>query len=180
MHHFSQSYLLLSVHVWDLHISNPLQTKLSDNSLPSRAMDPLSVTASIITLIGLSDRIITVCRGYVTALKDAPNDLCNILIEVGAIKCTLETLEMRQKLSPIFQSIDVANNPLTGCRRELDALIKLLPVDTEGSLKRKRGSSKISYVELAWPFKQGKVRRILEDLGRHKATLVLVLTTDAG
>jgi hypothetical protein len=143
-------------------------------------MDPLSLTASVIALIGLSDQIITACKGYVTALKDAPNDLCNILIEIGGVKCTLETLEMRQKFSPILQKIEGVHSPLEGCRRELDALAQLLPAEAEGSRKRKRGKSIFSYAESAWPFKQGKARKILENLGRHKGTLVLILTTDAG
>lgn len=143
-------------------------------------MDPLSVTASIIAVVGLAENIITRCKAYVSAVKDAPNDLCNILIEVGSVKCTLETLEMRRKVSLILQDIGNADGPLEGCDRTLKALMKLFPTESDCTRKRKRSNLIKSYAELAWPFKEGKARKLLEDLGRHKATLVLILTTDAG
>jgi hypothetical protein len=46
-------------------------------------MDPLSLAASVIAIIQLADRIISVCKDYVTTVKDAPNDLRAIL------NCTL-------------------------------------------------------------------------------------------
>jgi hypothetical protein len=143
-------------------------------------MDPLSAMASIIAVIGLAENIITRCKVFVSAVKDAPNDLCNILIEVGSVKCILETLEIRRKVSPILQDIGNADGPLEGCDRALKALVKLFPTESDRAGKRKRTNFIVSYAELAWPFKEGKARKLLEDLGRHKATIVLILTTDAG
>lgn len=143
-------------------------------------MDPLSVTASVITVVGLAEAIITRCKAYVSAVKDAPNDLCSILLEVGAVKCALETLEMRRKLSPALQGIGSAGGPLDGCNRALKALLELFPTQAHHSGKKKRTTPTISYTELAWPFKEGKARKLLDDLGRHKATIVLILTTDSG
>ena len=57
-------------------------------------MDPLSLTAGVIAIIQLADRIISVCRDYVTTVKDAPNDLRTIFIEVGSVKCVFELLEL--------------------------------------------------------------------------------------
>lgn len=141
-------------------------------------MDPLSVTASATALIGLANQVLTACLAYTAAVKDAPNDLCNILIEVGSVKCVLETLEVRQNLSPILQKLDIVHSPLEGCRRELDTLAQLLPSDVEDSRRRARGKSVLT--KLTWPFKQGQARKVLENLGRHKGTFVLLLTTDAG
>jgi hypothetical protein len=143
-------------------------------------MDPLSITVSVVTLIGLAEKVITRCKTYISVVKDAPNDLCNILIEVGSVKCTLETLEMRRMLSPALWGVGNADGPLEGCDRALKALIELLPTEADRVGKRKRSKFTPSYAELAWPFKEGKARKILEDLGRHKATIVLILTTDAG
>ena len=141
-------------------------------------MDPLSITASVIAVIGLAGQIISRCNSYLSAVKEAHNDLCNILIEVGTVKCILETLKLRLHLSPVFQSVNAVNSPLKGCESALKALLKLFPAELGHSGKRKRDGSLPAYTELAWPFKQGKVRKLLEDIARYKATITLIITTD--
>jgi hypothetical protein len=86
---------------------------------------------------------------------------------------------MRRKPSPALQGIRSAGGPLEGCDRVLKALLQLFPTEADRPGKRKRSKLKVSYAELAWPFKEGKARKLLDDLGRHKATIILILTTDA-
>ena len=143
-------------------------------------MDPLSVTASVIAVIGLASQIIGRCQSYLSAVKEAHNDLCNILIEVGCLKCILETLKLRFNVSLIFSSIEAVNGSLKGCERALEALLNLFPADSGHSKKRKLNEPLTAYTELAWPFKQGKARKLLEDIARYKATIALILTTDVG
>jgi hypothetical protein len=74
-------------------------------------MDPLSITGSIIACISIADRVISVFKDYITTVKDAPNDLRTIAIEIGSIKCVLEMLEPLVTLgnydsrSPILQQL---------------------------------------------------------------------------
>jgi hypothetical protein len=140
-------------------------------------MDPLSITASVITVVGLAGKIISLCNSYVSAIKEAPDDLCNILIEVGSVKCILETLQLRLTLSPFMQSIEAVNGPLKGCETALVALLKLFP-NSGQPRKRKWTETSTAYAELAWPFKQGKARKSLEDIAKYKSTIALILTTD--
>jgi hypothetical protein len=53
-------------------------------------MDPLSLAAGVIAIIQFTDKIISVCKSYVTTTKDAPNDLQVIIVEAGSVKCVLE------------------------------------------------------------------------------------------
>jgi hypothetical protein len=129
-------------------------------------MDPLSVTASVIAIIGLAGQIIGRCQSYLSAVKEAHNDFCNILIEVGCVKCILETLKLRLHLSTCFPSIVAVNGPLQGCERALEALLNLFPADSGHPKKRKWNEPGTAYAELAWPFKQGKARKLLEDIAR--------------
>jgi hypothetical protein len=59
-------------------------------------MDPLSLTAGVIAIIQMADKIISVCKDYVTAVKDAPKDLpkdlWTIMFEVASLKCIVEVL----------------------------------------------------------------------------------------
>ncbi|PMD20101.1 hypothetical protein NA56DRAFT_574424, partial [Hyaloscypha hepaticicola] len=135
----------------------------------------LSFTASVIAIIGLAAEVIKRCKDYVSALEDAPTDLCSILIEVGSVKCVLETLEMRSNLSPSFLSVG-ADGPVEGCHRELKALRNLIPATLPSKRKRSQLNT-ATCAKLAWPFKEDKARKILENLGRHKLTIILILTT---
>ena len=56
-------------------------------------MDPLSITASVITVIQIAGTISSICKDYITTVKDAPKDLRRVAIEVGSIKSVLEVLE---------------------------------------------------------------------------------------
>jgi hypothetical protein len=143
-------------------------------------MDPLSITASVIALIQISSTIISVCKGYISAVKDAPHDLRTCLIEVGSIKSVLEVLESlipededgarNSDIWIIVDKLKGSEGPLQGCMRALKALNSLLP------LLEKEKPMKLSH--LAWPFKEGKARKLLEEIGRHKATISLALTTE--
>jgi hypothetical protein len=57
-------------------------------------MEPLSLTASIIAIIEISKTIASICVAYISNYQDAPKDLRNIIIEVGAIKCVVEVIRL--------------------------------------------------------------------------------------
>jgi hypothetical protein len=143
-------------------------------------MDPVSLTASVIAMIGLAKEIITVCTNYIQHVKDAPKDLRSILIEVGSVKCVLETLRLCPELLPLFQANDSGEGPLDGCDQALKHLSKLILGEKTTSKKRKKSKLAVTFAELAWPLKEAKARKTLEELGRHKAAIILILTTDAG
>lgn len=147
-------------------------------------MDPLSITSGAIACIQIASKIISVCKSYISTVKESHNDLRNILIEVGGVKCTLEVLELlctrdhNGELPIILTRLEKMGNPIEGCRQALAALEKLLPTDavdcpTEG--KRRKLDV---YTQMAWPLKRTKVQTLLEDIGRHKATISLALTTE--
>jgi hypothetical protein len=143
-------------------------------------MDPLSITAGVIAIIQIADRIISVCKDYITAVKDAPNDLRTILIEVGSVKSLLEVTELLilKRTHGNNSVLESSEGPLRGCEEALKALEKMFPMQVDRSATGKRRKVVVSLTNLAWPFKEGKARKLLEDIGRHKATLSLALTTE--
>jgi len=72
-------------------------------------MDPLSAVASVIAVLQISKRIVSIRKEYVAVVKDVPSDLRKILIEVGSVKSAFEVVEIlasrddddEQKASPI-------------------------------------------------------------------------------
>lgn len=55
-------------------------------------MVPLSIIASIIAVIGLADRIISISQGYVAKMKDTPSDLRAAYYDLLEICISLITL----------------------------------------------------------------------------------------
>jgi Fungal N-terminal domain of STAND proteins len=147
-------------------------------------MDPLSITSGVIAIIQIANTVISVCKDYVTSVTDAPKDLRTILIEVGSIKCVLETLELLVSkdddggISIILQRLQSSDGPLEGCKQALTALNQLLPAAAERRADGKRRKALLSLTSLAWPLKESKACKLLEDIGRHKTTISLALVTE--
>ncbi|PMD59680.1 uncharacterized protein K444DRAFT_529781, partial [Hyaloscypha bicolor E] len=148
-------------------------------------MDPLSAAASVIAVVQIADRIIDLCRAYITGVKDAPAELRAILIEVGSVKCVLEVIELLDtsgEAEIAFQGVEILEKlqgPLEGCKEALNSLEGLFPPQSENAATRKRKRLAISLTTLAWPFKREKAFKLLEEIGRHKSTIALGLTTEA-
>jgi hypothetical protein len=145
-------------------------------------MDPLSITASVIAIIQVADRITAACRAYITTAKDAPRDLRAIVIEVESVKSVLGVLELLvlsggDDAPAILGKLKGTNGPLEGCMEALTALNSLLPKTASSVANQSNKARKM--VTLAWPFKKDEARRHLEYIGLHKATISLALTTES-
>jgi len=141
--------------------------------------DPLSIGASIIAFIQLSDNLIRMCKDCIEAIKDAPKDMQMIIGEVTSLKAIIETFSaagLHVNTIRLVPSLFDATGPVKSCQRCLLALQALLPLDlpqaSEGKLRR------ITFAELAWPMKQSKVRKLLAEISQHKSTLLLAITGD--
>jgi hypothetical protein len=103
------------------------------------------------------------------------------LIEVGSVKSVLEVLDSllpkdgeparNSDMSIIEAKLGGSDGPLERCMQALTALNSLFP------LPEQEKPMKLSL--LAWPFKEGKARKLLDEIGRYKATIALVLTTES-
>lgn len=58
-----------------------------------RMGDPLSTAASIIAVIQISGKVLSVCYRYVALLENAPQDIQCVINEVGSLKVILEELK---------------------------------------------------------------------------------------
>jgi hypothetical protein len=145
-------------------------------------MDPFSAARSAIAIVQIADRIIALCKAYITGAYDAPADLRAILIEVGSLKCVLEVIELLAPSHGGDDGVDILERlagPLEGCKEALGSLESLFPPQSQSQNKGNRKRLALSIVSLAWPFKKEKALKLLEELGRHKSTIALGLTTEA-
>jgi hypothetical protein len=70
-------------------------------------MDPISAAASVIALIQISDRIISLYKAKIIDFHDTPDDLRAILIEVGSVKCVLKVIELLGQPQPANVSANI-------------------------------------------------------------------------
>ena len=151
-------------------------------------MDPLSVTASIITVLQAANAVISVCYDYSAAIKNSPWELPRVIEEVKSLRNVLETLDQLAKRA---ESADPATEaqlpalkllcepvagPLAMTLVELEALEKkLAPPSWSGQA----GSRRRAIIQvLGWPLKEGDTKKILENIERFKTTLNLAITAD--
>jgi hypothetical protein len=135
-------------------------------------MDGLSVTASVITVLQLTNSVI----GYLNDIKDGPEDCRQCTIEACNLQNLLINLRYRleqtQAGDPWFtavRALGVENGPLDQYKQVLEQL--RCGVETQdGVQKLKR--------RLLWKFSKEEVARILARMERLKSLISIALEMD--
>ena len=146
-------------------------------------MDPLSVSASIIAVVGIAGKIISACKAYISTLRDAPDDLRTIFVNISSLKAILETIDFfvvhgaNKALAQNFQVLAGPDSPIEGCRQRLADLEELIPQTQTNPRKRKKHRDNL-LAQLAWPLKEAKARKLLADIEQYKSSLSLALSAD--
>ena len=144
--------------------------------------EPVSIVASVIAIIQISDRVINICRHYISTMKDAPSDIQTIVSEIATLKIIFERLEDLVKpdgcgSSQLVDVLTSDDGPIKGCHRSITQLEALLSQDNsmaEGSKKRK-----LNLAALAWPLKQNKVNKLRADMARYRDIVALAINTES-
>ena len=149
-------------------------------------IEVIAVGASVIAIIQITDRIIGLCKFYIETARDAPSDLRVILLETSALKTIFENLQFlmacSSEVSATVRSLAGHNGPLKGCSRSISELEKLFPSDCVQGMGKSRGKRrkvKVTLAALAWPLKESKAKKLLDEIMRYKMTISLALTTES-
>ena len=153
-------------------------------------MEAVAVSASIIAIIQISDRVINCCRFFIQATSDTPSDLRAILVEISTLKCVLETLQFLESCehaSPaLWAQLSGHDGPIEECKRSIMDLEKLFPAGRDptgrsrsGSKDRKREVIQKALASLAWPLKAGRAKELLQKIIQQKSLMSLALTAES-
>lgn len=125
-------------------------------------VDPLSISASIVALLQLTASVIK----YLNGLRNAPNDLQRLSLEICTLHGLLSTLkDTSTDLEPSF--LDLLDGP-NGVFAQLESLLD--------RLTSKVGESSNRLGELLhWPLQNGELKGLLSSLERQKSSLSLIL-----
>lgn len=147
-------------------------------------MDPLSVTANVITVLELANSVLTICFETSAALKNEPWALSKLQHEVQGLRNVLETLQKdsvssghdeRRKL--LYQWLcDEEEGPLARCRWELEQLKSRIgtPPSNSKSFSHRRALGQV----LSWQIKEHHAKASVEVIERCKTTILLALAAD--
>jgi hypothetical protein len=134
--------------------------------------DPLSVAASIITLIQATDYVLTCCYTYVGRVKNAEVDIDKVVQETSLLKglfLNLHDLAQDEPENERLKDLISQGGPLSICKEALGEIER----------KLKSPSSKLTTSRrLLWPFDSKKLDEILERIRKQKPTLLLSLSID--
>jgi hypothetical protein len=142
------------------------------------AMEALAGAASVIAVVQLADRVLSLCGKYALAVKDAKEDIQRLKSEVEALRDVLTGVDkLVGNNAPNSKASESALVALAGsipkCKVELDELmIRLDPS------KGRKVMNRFGLRALKWPFKSKDVTKIIEALDRHKGTITLSLNVD--
>lgn len=153
---------------------------LSAAVLQAVAMDPISITGTIIAVLQITSSLISICYDYRTAVKGASWEAVQITEELTSLRNILESLLQVVEKSQssegkdssrlaTFELLAKDGGLLMNCKAELERLKSKLEPET--GWRKVRNS-------LIWPLKEGEVRKALDGLERLKGTIVLALSTD--
>ncbi|ORY03156.1 hypothetical protein BCR34DRAFT_545330 [Clohesyomyces aquaticus] len=151
-------------------------------------MDPLSITANIITVLQVANSIIAVCYEVRAALRKAPWSLTRMIDEIKDLRNVLENLERisegldvsagrdkkRSRIFDILCEPDVG--PLARCYQELTRLEKKIS-STVGSMKSESRRRAFMAV-MGWQLKEADANECLARIDRCKSTMLLAITAD--
>ncbi|KAL9596300.1 MAG: hypothetical protein Q9219_005895 [cf. Caloplaca sp. 3 TL-2023] len=140
-------------------------------------MDPVSVPAAIVGLLGAAAKVSEICYDFMRNMKDAPRLAQHVVSEVNDLKICLQRL----------QDLIVPEDSLQRSRRAMITLDKLCVVLThcvmtfselEDTLESLKPQNSMQFSNrLKWMVKEPTISKLLERLQSSKRSLILVLTT---
>ena len=167
-----------------------LSIRLLQRNFPSLLLVSLKMAelvafgASIIAFVQLADRVINLSKFYLECLQDCPHEIRVILVEISSLKAILQSLSFligtsgsACKLPDLLQQLSGQDGPVEGCREAIASLEQLLPPDVKPTA-RKRRKLEVAVSQLAWPLKQSKARKLLDEIMRYKASISFALTSE--
>jgi hypothetical protein len=143
----------------------------------------IALGASIIAVIQISDRIIGLTKYYIEGVQDAPRDLHIIRIETSTLKAVFESLKFvhdsGNAASENFQNLARQDGAIAGCKRVVSDLEKLIGPEVDTTVQGKRRKIHATLSGLAWPLKEGKAKKLLDEMARYKTTITLALSNES-
>ena len=138
------------------------------------AMDPLSITASVIAIVGLTTKL----TGFLSEVKSASDQQRHLAIEASNLSFLLTSLRFRvdkaARADPWFHNVQMLaspDGPLDQLRATLENITSRLDLSSSHIGDRLRSA-------LLWPFSKSEIKDALVRIERLKSLISCALTDD--
>lgn len=138
-------------------------------------MDGLSGAASIIAVIDMSAKIISLCFQYSTAVKDSKKDIERLQKKISNIKDVFGQVE--QLLDGRNKTLLLATHNLSDSLKECLLQLEELKTQLEPGKTRKT-MSRFGVRALKWPFTSKEVEKYIASLESYEQIYTLALLAD--
>ncbi len=138
-------------------------------------MDGLSGAASIIAVIDVSAKIISLCFQYSTAVRNSRKDIERLQKKVSNIKDVFERVE--QLLDGQNTTLLSATQNLSDSLRECLSQLEELNTQLEPS-KTRNAMSRFGFRALKWPFTSKEMEKYIAGLESYEQIYTLTLLAD--
>lgn len=152
-------------------------------------MDPLSLTASLIAVVQISQAVLLFCYQIRGQIKDADDEISRIITDVEALAATLDELNdifPPSSATPsgtsatLLDNLSFGEGDSTGRRSASVACVSAMKscetVLTELKQKLKPLAKPGIKSKLKWPFESSSIQQKLDIIEKQKATLQLALS----
>ncbi|KAJ9654373.1 hypothetical protein H2201_009008 [Coniosporium apollinis] len=139
-------------------------------------MEVLGGAASVIAVVDIAGKVLSLCWKYYSAVKDAKTDIDRLCKEIEAVQGVLkqaQELAKGPKASKLLASKPLIEKIPSELREEFARLEEQLDPG-----KRRKAMHTFGLRALKWPLTSEQVDKTLRVLERHKTTLLTALTTD--
>ena len=141
-------------------------------------MEVVAAVSSVVALVQLTDRIVTLCGKYASGIKNAPADIQGLSNEVTALRSVLKRVDELNNSSAgsVHTSISDTHElekRIKDCETILSEIERKLNPGQRQSMIRRLGRR-----TLKWPFEAEEVAKLMHSLESHKSALLIILHTD--
>lgn len=143
-------------------------------------MDPFSLSVSIVTVLALAGKLVTLGGAYTSSVSGCPKEINDLLIELSALSQILIALKdvtdpvtnTATSTTPIIWARILAG-PIDECTNQLTEMFAFLDKYQNSKNKMKKIVQR-----LMWPLKEAETREWINKIEGHKSTFTLALSTD--
>lgn len=134
----------------------------------------MELAASIIAIVDISAKVITLCSKYASAVANAQDDITHLDRQVKGLKATLEHAKsLIERANNSLQASHQLLDQLEGCRNELAHLQARLELGRTHKTMQRLGLR-----ALQWPLNRDGVSAIISNLDRYQRTIMDGLQID--
>ena len=139
--------------------------------------DPLSISASLAGLIGITATVWRSTFAYIKAVNGAPQEVSKLKLEIGGLYGILSSLSLLiHQIEKEDYDRTIQAYHLWSCYQTLEKVQVILGKYKSVSAQQKSFES--VKAKLKWPFSIPEVENLIYEIQQHKSNLSLALTAD--